>query len=258
MALASSTGTDNEGIVYQRWDQFARWFRSAWTPGQHITMVAPTGEGKTTLGYGLMAMRRYVVALDIKGGDETLAAFGYRRIPVWPGKRKFIRMVREDERQHRPSRYVVGLPVIDSREAKVKQHRSIAACLNDLYELGRVTLYNDELQVTCDQRMMNLSGAYANILVAARSRRLSAVQSAQGDSWIIGEAKTQPSWLAIGHTMNRTMQTDLAKLTGRSVPSIRGLINALPRHCWAIAGRNPREPVVITCPPYLAPKVASN
>jgi hypothetical protein len=245
-----------QDVEYRPWPAFLRRFGEEWAPGQHITAVAPTGEGKTTIFVGLLTLRRYALALDVKGGDETLAGLGWPRLPYWPGKRRFLSMVRKNDEHGRPSRYVVGVPVLDSDELLVRHRASLARCLHDVYEIGHLTVFVDELQVLCDRRQLNLSGYAAKLLVSARSRGISFLSAAQGDSWIIGEAKTQPSWLVIGHTMNRDMQSELGKMTGRSVAKMRGLIDELPDHFWAIAGRRARGPIVITNPPYVRPRTA--
>ena len=47
--------------------EFLPWFQTAWQPGQHVALIAPTGAGKTTFAGGLLNLRRYVLALDAKG-----------------------------------------------------------------------------------------------------------------------------------------------------------------------------------------------
>ena len=55
-----------------------------WQPGEHDAMIGPTGEGKTTYAAGRLGLRKYVMALDPKGEDETLAKTGYARVgSIW-------------------------------------------------------------------------------------------------------------------------------------------------------------------------------
>ena len=49
------TGRHPDGTDYGRWEV-----------GQHVAVSAPTGEGKTTFAFGLLNLRRYVLALDPK------------------------------------------------------------------------------------------------------------------------------------------------------------------------------------------------
>ena len=65
--------------------EFLPWFDKAWKPGEHISLIAPTGAGKTTFASGIMGLRRYVLVLDAKGGDSTLEGLGFPRLSKWPG-----------------------------------------------------------------------------------------------------------------------------------------------------------------------------
>lgn len=54
-----------------------------WWPGEHVTLVGPTGRGKTELEIALMRERRFTVFLSTKRKDSTqdvLRADGYREI----------------------------------------------------------------------------------------------------------------------------------------------------------------------------------
>ena len=59
-------------VIGLPWERFLAYMRDTWKPGQHIAMIGPTGEGKTTFAAGLLSIRKWVMALDPKGEDETL------------------------------------------------------------------------------------------------------------------------------------------------------------------------------------------
>lgn len=54
------------------WDDFVA--QLDWRQGEHITLIGPTGSGKTTLALALLPMRQYVIAYGTKptGKDKTL------------------------------------------------------------------------------------------------------------------------------------------------------------------------------------------
>lgn len=61
------------------WDEFLS--RFCWFQGEHITIIGPTGTGKTTLALSLIHKRSAVVAFASKAKDDTmdrLAQSGYR------------------------------------------------------------------------------------------------------------------------------------------------------------------------------------
>jgi hypothetical protein len=63
------------------WADFKKSFR--WQQGEHVTAVAPTGAGKTTLFRELMPYRKYNVMFGTKPADESydkILKMGYQRI----------------------------------------------------------------------------------------------------------------------------------------------------------------------------------
>lgn len=87
------------------WDEFKRAFR--WRQGEHVTAVAPTGAGKTTLFSELMPYRKWNIMLGTKPDDDTYRKIlrnGFKRIEriteatpthtnylLWPHQRPTIR-----------------------------------------------------------------------------------------------------------------------------------------------------------------------
>lgn len=73
---------DGRAVVGLEWDDFLAYMRDVWEPGQHIAMIGPTGEGKSTFAVGLLSLRKWVLALDPKGEDETLTESGLSLIHI--------------------------------------------------------------------------------------------------------------------------------------------------------------------------------
>jgi len=245
-----------EGVVYMEWKkEFVPYFRDVWHPGQHLSTIAPTDAGKTTLVAGLLKLRRYVLALDPKGGDETLAALEFRRLPTWPGEKGIRKLLREDDEANRPSHYTVG-PVAMRGSDLLILRKACADALDAAFDMGRWTIYVDELQVLSDRRMMNLSGKAAKLLVAARSKGVTFISSFQSPSWVPSEAVRQPRWIAVAYTRDTDTVNRLAEVMGRPKGEIRGAVKELTEFHWLIVGRNPREPMIITKPDEVKPKKA--
>ena len=100
----------DERVVPLEWNnEFLPWFKSVWEPGQHMAVIAPTGAGKTTFTSGLLDYcRRYVLALDPKGGDTTLSSLGYERLSKWPGIKEITRKLDDNDKNDMPTRYLIG------------------------------------------------------------------------------------------------------------------------------------------------------
>lgn len=92
------------------WEEFLSQF--IWEQGEHVTIVGPTGRGKTTLAIELLSLREYVIVFANKRRDKTmdkLIKVGYRhqtrlrqetddRIVLWPNPRS-INKVRAVHRE---------------------------------------------------------------------------------------------------------------------------------------------------------------
>lgn len=135
--------------------------RMNWVPGEHVTLIGPTGRGKTELLIELIRPHAWVVFLSTKKVDRTitpLREMGYRVIrtgrelnpeidnrfivsPHWPSnwdaerQDAYHRQVFNNV-LHRAFRQTGWLIVIDELEY-IYNHLKITASLNRLYTQGR-------------------------------------------------------------------------------------------------------------------------
>lgn len=236
-------GVRRPDVVGMRWAAFKRHFDEHWSQGQHVALVGPTGEGKSTMATQLLGLRRWVMALDPKGGDSTLAATGFPRISQWD------RRTRHDiERaidQGHAVRRIVG-PVVERRSDFVKTRRVCKDVLEYVFEVGGWTTYVDELQIAADRRMMNLAGDIETLLIAARDKGVSVVSSFQAPRWVPRAASDQSTWIVVFYTKDTDVVNRLAEMTGRPKAEIRGAVDALDKHFCLVFHRNPRQPIIVT------------
>lgn len=234
------TGTNVKGM---RWDEFLDWFKDEWRPGQHIAFVGPTGEGKSTTAGGILALRKYVLALDPKGGDSTLKATGFERVTDWGPLtvRKIERRIDKGE----PVRLIVG-GIVQTTQHLANLRPLFAKVMDDAFRMGGWTVYVDELQVLADRRMMNLSGSAERLLVAARDKGVSFVSSYQRPANVPRTAGDQATWFVVFYTRDVDVVNRLAEMAGRPKAEMRGAIKGLAPHCCLIFNRNPRQPIIVT------------
>ena len=68
------------------WDEFLKSFR--WKQGEHVTLLGPTGQGKTTLALAILPRREYVIVFGTKAKDKTLDRLikedGYEKCTEYP------------------------------------------------------------------------------------------------------------------------------------------------------------------------------
>jgi len=239
----------SERVLPLEWEsEFLPWFKSVWRPGEHMAVIAPTGAGKTTFTSGVLDYcRKYVLALDPKGGDQTLSTLGYERLSKWPGIKAITKKLDDNDEHDLPTRFLIGGA---NRTAEEYENlvKTMKATLEDSWSMGGWTLYVDELQILTDPRMMNLRQQCDRLLIAARDRGISFVSSYQAPSWVTPQASRQASWVAVSYTQDDDVVSRLAEVLGRSKAEVRGAFKGLDRFAWVIVGRDPREPYRVTIP----------
>jgi len=238
-------------IVAKSWDTFLEDFDTEWQPGQHIAIIAPTGQGKTTVLCSLLNCdnrpkgRKFVLAFDPKGGDDTLEKTRFPRLRVWPPRSKDYDAMARGE----PVRYIVG-HLARTRDEKTRNRNFLGIALEGALENGGWTIAIDEFQLASDRRFMNLAEAAEEGLISARRWKTSIVTLFQQPSHVATAAYRMASWIFLGLTLDVDSINRLAEITGRPKSDIRGAVAGLARtdYSWLVLPNNPRRPIVLTLP----------
>ena len=234
-ALGATDDRDTP-IVTVAWPQFLRFMADCWEPGQHLANIGPTGEGKTTVNVGLLGIRKYVLALDPKGEDETLEASGWVRVTRLPGEhmpigsedRRRWKQIWQDVAEGRPARVIVGGRAdTEAQDARLVDlmRRSIGFAR---YSQGW-TLYVDEFELLSSQRMFRLGPPVERMLISARRARTSVVTSFQAAAWVSKHATRQARFAIMYATGDRTMIKNVAESMGRDWRVLAEAVDELDR-----------------------------
>jgi len=245
-ALGWTTGSSDLQVEGMRWEEFLEFFKKRWRLGQHVALVGPTGGGKTIYVTNILPLRKYVIALDAKGGDESLeqlTKFGFE-YSNWPLSNKQWKEIEDGK----PMRIIVGAGIQRLEDLPILK-QEIATALRDAYNTKRWTVYIDELQIVADRRLMDLSKNVEVNLIAARNRGVSIVSSFQRPANVPRSASEMSTWFIIFYTRDKDTVDRLAEMAGRPNAEIRGMIKGLPEFHTLIFSRNPREPVIVTKAP---------
>lgn len=228
------------------WSLFEHWFATVWQPGMHVALVGPTGEGKSTFAVNVLKHRKYVLALDPKGEDETLAASGYERVTRWPLPSEMWDRIQ----QGLPLRLIVG-GATDTAEEIAALVKLMRQAIEGVRSAGGFTLYADEFQILADRRMYGLDKEVELMLVAARRKKTSVVTSFQAMSWVPKAATRQCSFAVIWPTRDEDMVKAVARTMGRRWQDIVAAVSALPEYHVLVIPKKISAPIVITSAPEL-------
>lgn len=254
--LPSNPNHESPGVLPLPWDKFLPWFEKQWKPGEHVALIGPTGVGKSTFAVGILPSRKWVMALDPKGGDTTLSTLetsGFTRIVHWPPSRRWYskeRKIWQGIERGEAARLIVG-PRVKTKEDLAKLRKVIGEALDGAFDTGGWTVYLDELQIAADSRMMALSGSIERILIAARDKKVSLITSYQRPANVPRAASEMSTWLAIWYTRDTDTVNRLGEMTGRPKAEIRGAVRGLgiEDNYILLFSRNPRLPIVVTKAP---------
>ena len=252
------------GVVLP-WPDFVLWLRGRklghdvagepvklpppWKPGQHWALIGKTREGKSNFAVAVLReTRKFVLALDPKGLDETLTASGWTRVTGVPPHKRFPRDVQDKLDKGLPCRIVVGLDsrTIEDDEANKKL---MAQTIEYSRQARGWTVYVDEHQIATDPRMFGLGPAVARASVSAARAKTSVVTTMQYLSWSEKAPIRQASLISFWRSRSRDLMKKLAEETGRDWQELASIADELPRYHVATISDDLRAPVVVTKPP---------
>lgn len=121
------------------WDSFLAQF--SWKQGEHLTLVGPTGRGKTTLAQELLRRRGYVIVFVTKKKDKILSQFkpsGYQQV------------TKADDIHPKVAKKYLLKPPFSGKESIPSQRKEFEQALHMGFKQGNWTIYMDEARYVCD------------------------------------------------------------------------------------------------------------
>lgn len=176
--------TTESQIIDLPWSRFKPYFFREWKQGEHVSLIGPTGQGKTTLALEILPRRDYVVVLGTKVVDETLDKLlpknkrdrkGYRRIYSW----------KERKLEHR----LLLWPKMGHERDTENQRRVFSDALNHIYREGRWTVYIDEARYQSE--LLKMRKILIMLWTQGRSNLVSVVAGCQRPAFVPTEIYDQ-------------------------------------------------------------------
>jgi hypothetical protein len=215
-------------------ESFLRKFSQQWSSDQHISLIGPTGRGKTYTARQILQRRPgRILILAPKGVDKTLAGFGHK-IVRWPPP--FL-----TPRPNDRGDWVLRLePPLVTMEERIKMRGHFGRAMQDAFAKGQWTIYCDELQVTADPRMMGLGKMIESILLMGRSRDVSMVSSIQVPRWAPRAAYDQASHVLLWRQRDAPAQKRIGEISGVDTRAVIDAVASLDFHefLWVDATRD--------------------
>lgn len=135
-------------MEFVEWDELLR--RMSWDQGEHVMLIGPTGQGKTTAAHALLEERErrdgWVLAIATKPMDKDMLRLanrsGYKVIRDWPP-------------EFSPANRIILWPRFSGDEDKQHQKETIERAFADIFSRGGYCLYLDEISWLSDELSMD-------------------------------------------------------------------------------------------------------
>lgn len=200
------------------WDVFLRQ-AFVWKAGEHVGMIGPTGQGKTTTLVNILPLKPYVVVFGTKPRDSTmnnLELNGYLKLERW--------------KSLDPERYPrrVLWPEATKLDSVSLQRKVFRDAFSKIYREGGWTVALDETWYIINT--LKLEHAVKMFLLQARSLGVSLVAATQRPAYVPLEIYDQSTHLFFWRDND---ERNLSRISGLSVQSsglIRSIVSSLDAH----------------------------
>lgn len=232
-------------VPHVPWQRFQSGLR--WSQGEHVTLVGPTGTGKTTLALSLLPRRKYVGVFGTKPADKTLDRLireqGYRKVGRWDPRPV-------DKRNPGEQRLLLwpkcGDLDDDDRNAVIFDE-----ALHRIFRQKRWCIFADELSFMCEtfsgdrtSRRKPIAYHFKKVLQQGRSIGVSLVSSVQRPFYVPLACYDQATHLFFWSDNDEANLKRIGGIGWLNSKLIRETVASLPKHHVLYA--NTRHGILVT------------
>lgn len=200
------------------WQDFLTFFHSTWKQGEHVTFLAPTGQGKTTMALEILPIRKYDIAFVTKAKDDVLfpglKSQGFKEVKKWtpnPDLEKKVML--------RPG------PQDTSLKEEKRERQAFLDALDYTFKAGGWCILFDELKYITDD--LKLARQVNKLYLQGRSLGVSLIGNSQRPAWIPLVALNQATHLFIGTLSDQNDIDRAASVAGKKSLTVRAAIPEL-------------------------------
>lgn len=176
-----------------------------WAQGEHLSIIAPTGRGKTTIAVaGLLPLWEYKIILDGKGADPMLNAAG-KRVARYPSGI----LARLDEAKSYVIQPPLGRATPDSTAAA-----TFRDTMDEVWRGRNWTVYIDELRLFSDRKYYDLGEDLDRLWLFGRSRGLTLIAGTQAPRFVPAAFYEQPRHFLISYVRDLRALKRLEEIGG--------------------------------------------
>jgi len=216
--------------------------RFVWQQGEHVTMVGPTGSGKTTLALAILELRQYVLAFGTKPKDRTMDSLvrssGWRLIRTW-------------DKMPKPWLYsalrVVFWPKFTTPDDQPQQAYEIGQAMRGAFVQGGWCLFVDELWYM--DHVLGLKRMIEALWTQGRSIDLSIVAGTQRPAHVSLLAYDQATHVFFWRDNDERNLTRISGMNGLNARLIRSTVSTLAAHEVLYVNTRTGAMVVTKAPP---------
>jgi hypothetical protein len=199
------------------WDELAG--RIDWRQGEHVSLIGPTGTGKTTLAVELLDRRRFVAVLGTKPKDKVLARL---KRAGWPVVRSLPTGYALDQRPR-----VIVWPRYRSLDDRPAQRAELRGALLDAFDAGGWTVFADEVHYLV--RELGLGDELRQLWTMGRELNVTVMGATQRPAHVPLDMFAQPTHLFLWRTSNDVDLRRLGELGTVDPKQVRAVVKALDR-----------------------------
>lgn len=200
------------------WQEFTARFR--WKQGEHLTLIAPSGAGKTTVEAALIPYRGYSVFFGTKPADplyNKIIKSGFVRVESMRDVRSY------DKKIMLWPRYTGSID-----ETMAKQREAFKEALDIIVKQGAWAVWLDESKYLAEQ--LGLSKSIKFCVNQLRSNKSSVICGAQRPAWVPPDVLSNASHIFIWKTTKHSDLKALSDIGGIDSSMVMEAIKRLGNH----------------------------